>query len=272
MINNTSRQLWERLAGKQLDQQFIQRMVAGLQCSPFEAESIVQTIHDVYGFLFQCSPAQKPGQLPIQVLSVEAIVGQPLVKSPLVQVVVTWENPSEDLTIRQQGGIAALRQHRMMRICTETLQQGGLMTLEDLAFRIFNCGLRTLCRDLKSLRQQKINVPLRSTVQDLGRTLSHRRLIVEQWLAGKEYSHIARATYHSIPSVRNYVEKFKRVTRLHNEGFESQEIAFLARISQPLASEYLKLIADEKTLKHRLDELAAKPKKSPSMTNKRIQQ
>ncbi len=31
----------------------------------------------------------------------------------------------------------------------EALDQGALLTAEDLAYRIFNCGLRTISRDLK---------------------------------------------------------------------------------------------------------------------------
>ncbi|MCH8962859.1 MAG: hypothetical protein IH820_16505 [Bacteroidetes bacterium] len=33
----------------------------------------------------------------------------------------------------------------------EALDQGALLTAEDLAYRIFNCGLRTISRDLKML-------------------------------------------------------------------------------------------------------------------------
>ncbi len=36
MINNSSLQKWERLAQKQLNQQFVNEIVQGLQCSPSE--------------------------------------------------------------------------------------------------------------------------------------------------------------------------------------------------------------------------------------------
>jgi hypothetical protein len=56
MINNTALQLWERLAAKQLDQMFKQRITDGLNCSPFEAEAILQNVHDTYAAFFQCAP------------------------------------------------------------------------------------------------------------------------------------------------------------------------------------------------------------------------
>ena len=42
-------------------------------------------------------------------------------------------------------------------------EQGGfLLSYEDLAFRLFNCGLRTIVRDVKDLRSRDIAVPTRS--------------------------------------------------------------------------------------------------------------
>jgi len=51
----------------------------------------------------------------------------------------------------------------------EALDQGTLLTAEALAFRIFNCGLRTISRDLQALAAQDIVVPLRSQQKDVGR-------------------------------------------------------------------------------------------------------
>jgi hypothetical protein len=112
------------------------------------------------------------------------------------------------------------------------------------------------------LRQQHINVPLRSTIKDMGRALSHRRLIVELWLGGKEYSEIARSSHHSVPSVQNYVEKFKRVALLAEQHLDLDTLAFLARISKPLAQSYLQLLKlKNKAVQHRLNELTPANKK-----------
>ena len=259
MINNSSAQCWDRLAAKQLDHQFVQHIIAGLSCSPFEAESVLQAVHQIYALLFDCSPTLRPGQLLLPVVSVEAPPGPRLVDSRQVLIVLTLEDLQEDLPVRKTGGVLALRRHRLVRLCHEALQQGGLLTLEDLAYRLFNCGLRTLCRDLKALRREHIEVPLRSTIKDMGRTLSHRRLIVQQWLAGKEYSEIARATCHSIASVQNYVEKFKRVALLAQQKLDLET---LARLSKPLTGEYLQLLKGTKPAQHRRQELRGHAKKN----------
>jgi hypothetical protein len=264
MINNTSKQLWDRLAAKHLDQQFMHHIITGLNCSPFEAEAVLQAVHQVYAPLFETSPNLRPGQVLLPVVAVEAPPGPRLLDSRQLLAVLTLEDLHEDLPVRKAGGVLALRRHRLVRLCHEAFQQGGLLTLEDIAHRLFNCGQRTLCRDLQALRRQHIHVPLRSTIQDMGRTLSHRRLIVELWLAGHEYSEIARRSYHSVPSVQNYVDKFKRVALLAQQHLDLDSLAFLARVSKPLAQSYLDLLSlQEKAVRHRLHELqSAKKKKS----------
>ena len=262
MINNTALQRWERLAAKQLDQMFMQRMIAGLNCSPFEAEAILQNVHETYSTYFQCAPSLKPGQVSLQVVSIEAPPGPRLQQCPQLLVTLTLEDPATDLPARKKGGVTALRRHRLVRVCHEAFQQGGLLTLEDLAYRLFNCGQRTLCRDLQALRQHRICPPLRSTVKDIGRTLSHRRQVVELWLAGQEYSHIAKTAFHCVTSIRNYIEKFKRVALLQSQDFDLPSIAFLARLSVPLAKEYLALLKNKTLLKHRKAELCWTAKKN----------
>ena len=131
--------------------------------------------------------------------------------------------------------------------------QGGVLTIEDLANRIMNCGERTLVRDIRALKNEGIILPLRSTIKDMGRTLSHRVIIIKKWLKGQEYSQISRSTTHSIDAVANYIRKFKQVISLAEDNYEVHTIAFLAQISSPLAEEYLKIWHDEEMVSTRKD-------------------
>ena len=72
MINNSSLTKWKRLSQKQLDQQFTYEIVHGLQCSPFEASAILDSVYQVYAPYFETSGTLKPGQLLFQVISAEA--------------------------------------------------------------------------------------------------------------------------------------------------------------------------------------------------------
>ena len=62
MINNTSRQRWQRAEAGQLDTQFMMAITHGMNCSPFEAEAVCDAVYEVYGPLLETSDALQPGQ------------------------------------------------------------------------------------------------------------------------------------------------------------------------------------------------------------------
>ncbi|MFH2029104.1 MAG: DUF1670 domain-containing protein [Bacteroidota bacterium] len=255
MINNSSLKKWDRLAQKQLGQQFVNEIIQGLQCSPFEANAILDTVYKVYAPYFDTSGSLKPGQILFQVVTIENGASIHLENCKQITVTLTLDGEDEDLKIREKGGVIGLRQYRIQRVCEEAFQQGGLLTVEDLANRLFNCGERTISRDLKALKEKNIVLPLRSTIKDMGRSISHRSLIVKEWLLGKEYSDISRNTHHSIPSVKNYVNKFKRVVALAEEGFDVNSIAFLVKLSASLVGEYHQLYQTLDIVSHRRSDL-----------------
>jgi len=264
MINNSSSQKWTRLEAKNLDSQFINDIINGMNCSSFEAKAVLDTVHKVYGNFFDYSEELAPGKAKFIVISAEDPPSKKLTEATKVCVTLTINDDKEDLPIKKKQGVVSLRQQRLIRICNEAFMQGGLLTVEDIANRIFCCGERTIVRDLKDLRKQGIFVPLRSTIKDMGRTLSHRSLIIKEWVKGSEYTEIARKTNHSITAINNYVNKFKQVVALMKEGYDVHTIAFLTKISKRLAEEYIDIKAHSTIVPSRLHELETLLKKSAS--------
>jgi hypothetical protein len=232
-----------------------------MNCSPFEAQAIRDKVHEVYGLLFDNSDSLKPGQIRLSVIAAMVPPNTPLVQAKQRLVALTLDAGVEDLEVRRQGGVIALRRRRLVRICEEAFQQGGLLTLEAVA-DLFNCAVRTLVSDLAALRKESIIPPLRSTVKDMGRAVTHRSLIVKYWLSGLEYSDIASKTSHSITSVANYVEKFKRCAALFESGHDLATVAFVARISPALAQAMQTLHKDAQPVAHRKKELSDLIKKN----------
>jgi hypothetical protein len=42
-----------------------------------------------------------------------------------------------------------------------------LLTVEDIANRLLNCGERTVIRDIKALKEKGVCLPLRSTIKEI---------------------------------------------------------------------------------------------------------
>jgi hypothetical protein len=126
----------------------------------------------------------------------------------------------------------------MVRMTQEALDQGALLTAEDFAFRIFNCGLRTISRDLKALAEEDIVVPLRSQQKDAGRALTHRVQAVELHLKRYTFTQIRQQIHHSLSSIANYVVTFAVVVAHTRDGHSVDEIAFLMQISPSLVRAY----------------------------------
>jgi hypothetical protein len=175
----------------------------------------------------------------------------------MVTVILTIDGGAEDVDIRTKHGIEHLRQHRIVRLCAEAHSQGGLLTVEDLAHRIFNVGERTIHRDLAVLRKRNEWPALRSTVKDIGRTVTHRALLIKHWLAGDELSDLQRKYNHSFSAIENYINTFKRVVVLQYQDYSVEDSAYLLKISQALVNAYRQLYKDfeKRAVPHRKREL-----------------
>lgn len=260
MINNTTPGRWDRINAKSLDQQFMLEMIRGLNCSRFEAEAIAEKVHEVYSPVLEERGIQ-PGQITISVIRADVPPPVPLKEAAQQLVRLTLHAGPDDVAVRKAGGVPALRQHRLARMAEEAFQQGGLLTLEDLSI-LLNCGVRTLVGDLSALRRDSIVPPLRSTVQDMGRAVTHRGLIIRNWLQGMEYTAIARKCHHYVESVARYVDKFKRCQALLATGMEPAAVALVAKVSIPLAEEFRRLLTDADVAPHRREELDQLGKKT----------
>jgi hypothetical protein len=255
MINNSSLQKWERLSKKQLDTQFINALKKGMNCSMFEAAAIKNVVYEVYQLYFDNVGTMKPGQILFEVVSIENGPQKSLSDCNMVSVILTLDGGELDLEVKKNQGVIGLRRYRLQRVANEAFQQGGVLTIEDIANRLLNCGERTLCRDIKYLKEQNIILPLRSTIKDMGKSITHRTLIVKYWLSGLEYSEIARKTCHSVEAVANYIDKFKRVVCLAKMNHEIKTISFLIKISPNLAQQYYDTYKDLSAIDNRKEEL-----------------
>ncbi len=251
-----------RLESKTLDAQFLTTVQQGLSCSPFESHAVLEVVKEVYfPFLAQAQTSVPlPGKIILVAVCADEPAGKPIAKCQKRTVSLTLHRGAEDDRLLQKEGQDRFRQARIPDLCQEALSQGVLLTREDLAYRVFFVGTRTISRDLAAIRKKEsqLVVPLRSTVQDIGPVLTHRVQIVRLALAGKTMTEICRTMRHSPQAVANYLSTFTRVAQLAERQMQASQIAFLLGRGRSLIDCYLELLAEcqqDETFKYHLDQL-----------------
>jgi hypothetical protein len=181
----------------------------------------------------------RPGELCYLAVSGEEPAGKPLRMCRKVQVRLVLTAP-EDLEAVRSKGLWAMRQARLSRLARQARVQGGLLTVEDLAF--LTCSSpATVKRDLAGIRRQGGAVPTRGQIRDIGRTLSHKALVVQLYLWGMQFTDIESRTGHSEGSIRRYLSDFRQIAALHARGATVPEIRAAMSRSAGLISEYIAL-------------------------------
>jgi len=276
MIRNKTEERKRRLSTKTLDQAFRKEVEEGLNCSPIESKALLDIVEEIYMPYLHDSQTIHPGQMVVMGIDIDEPPGKPLEKCKFKPIVITKYNGESDDNIRLENGyrgVTILRRTQLERITGESKSQGVLLTVEDLAYKIFNCGYRTICRDLKYFRSKGITIPVRSQQKDIGRALTHRVKAVELYIQRRLPTQIAQEMRHSLNSIKNYINKFARVASLTKEGHSVSEIAFIVQISPSLVGKYQGLYEKFNTPEYseRIEEIIAqfKPQKG-GQENRRV--
>lgn len=257
---NPRKEELDRLSDKTLESRFLTEIQQGLNCSPFEAEAVLDVVREVYGpFLDAASPHAPPGKVTLVAVSADEPAGKPIRECEKRTVCLTVHRGGEDDRLLQESP-AHFRRSRIPDLCQEALSQGALLTREDLAYRVFFVTPRTITNDLRVLREADPDslIPLRSTVHDIGPVLTHRTEIVRLALEGKTTTEICNIMRHSPLAVANYLSTFVRCAQLARRNLQVSQIAFLVRRGRSLVQRYLDLLEQCETdanMSYHLDEL-----------------
>jgi len=200
------------------------------------------------------SSAVRPDQMRLVVVSLKAPFGPPLEETDKVEVTLTVDAGAEDAGVRGREKVEGLRQGRILRLTEEALEQGGVLTHEDLA-RALGVTARTIRRDVQVLRREGHLIQTRGFVKGVGRGQTHKVRIIELWLDRQGYDKIARWMHHSPQAIKRYVSTFLRVVVLHRQGTPVEKIAFPTQASARLVKEYLEVYEAALAEPHRREKL-----------------
>lgn len=238
--------LYDRSLEKTPEQIFINSLRKEFELSPAESQGVLELAKS-------CLFGELPkvlGKMKYLCASKKAKHGKPLSEQDMVRVEITLDGGIEDLDVLRIQGLSALRQLKIMRITEEAYNQGGLLTQEDLG-RILQVTSRTIRSDILSIVSDGIRIHTRGYDHDIGRSLSHKSVIVDLFLSGYTYDEIIRRSRHSAHSIKRYVNTFGRMLLLISHGItENKEISRLLVQSEKLTKEYLELFEKYKKGDH----------------------
>ena len=228
-----------RLQSKTVKQSIISSIARDFNLTPILAEAYFTQISDY--FLRHAEVELTSGQCQYLAVEENEPAGKPIALCKKVSVKLTLHKPEEDLPVYKTSGLHGLRQHKITRITNEAIEQGGVLSYEDVA-AILTCSVVTIKRDMSQMRRRGIILPSRGWRHEMGRGQTHKTQILELYLSGHQFSDIERRTHHSETAVKRYIQDFARVVLLRQKGFSLDQTRISTGFSHRLIGEYLKLL------------------------------
>jgi hypothetical protein len=136
-----------------------------------------------------------------------------------------------------------LRKRVVVRLFKEAMNQGGVLSLSDVA-AILRISSASVARCIQEHERQTGEVlPRRATVHDMGPTITHKATICRKVVVeGCSVEETARQTQHSPEAVSRYVQDYRRVLTCVKQGLSVQQSAYATGMSESLVREYQRLI------------------------------
>jgi hypothetical protein len=248
----------DRLTTKTVKQSIVTNIAKDFNLTPLLAEAYFNQISEY--FQRHADVQLLSGQIHYLAVDENEPAGKPIALCKKVSVVLTLHNPDEDIPVYKKAGLRGLRHHKILRITNQAIEQGGVLTYEDLAF-ILTTSLVTIKRDMSSMRRQGIILPSRGWRHEMGRGQTHKTQILDLFLSGYQFSDIERRTHHSESAIKRYIQDFAKVVLLHKKKFSVDQIRISTGFSHRLIGEYLKLYKEHKSSSHLKRILASTKKK-----------
>ncbi len=230
--------LSHRLETKTVRQSIIGSIARDFNLTPILAEAYFNQISDY--FLRHAELNLSAGQLQYLAVDEHEPPGKPLALCTKVPVHLTIHCAEEDLAVYKKVGLMGLREHRILRLTNEAIDQGGVLSYEDVAF-LLTTSVVTIKRDMSRMRKRGVILPSRGWRQQMGRGQSHKTQILDLYFRGFQFTEIERKTHHAESSVKHYIQDFVRIVLLHVKGFTVDQIRISTGFSHRLIGEYLKL-------------------------------
>lgn len=166
-----------------------------------------------------------------------------IAETKMVPVVLSIVSGDDIEGMKKGINLWEIKKRLVIRLHTEAKEQGGVLSELDTKV-ILKMSTSTISKNILNYEKETGEVvPRRGTVHDMGRSVTHKRIICHKRFA-KKYSsvRIARETSHSLEEVEKYLLDCRRIKYCLLKGLEEEQISFVLKMSRNLVREYIEII------------------------------
>lgn len=170
--------------------------------------------------------------------------GKTLEKTRITPVILSVIH-DEDRNVRADGfSHKELRKFKVARILREAYTQNGVLSQADVA-ELLGVSIGTISKDIREYQiENQVVLPYRGTIHDIGRAVTHKRIILRYYLKNIPTPDISRITGHTEEACDRYIKAFKKVKTLYG-SMNPQEISRTLEMSEYLVKEYIAIIEEQ---------------------------
>lgn len=182
----------------------------------------------------------QPGQLVWMAHHTEHSRGRSRHWVPVRLTLLTPEEATSAPETRSQ--LRRLKMAQIERLTAEAWRQDAVLTMLDLEWLLQ--VPQTFIRNLLDAYHEEHGVllPTAGTILDMGRTMTHKAIVIEMALDGLTTQEIGRRIFHTPEAVDNYLKAFDRVLLAKHYGLPDEAIGRITGHSPSLVAEHLRLV------------------------------
>jgi hypothetical protein len=151
----------------------------------------------------------------------------------------------EDIKLKRQN-VSKVKHDsiRLERLTKAAKEQGGLLTVEELA-AILNRSPATISKRIKEYHKENDEVlSLKGYELDIGPGVSHKTKIIRFYERGMAPPDIARNTRHSLKAVERYIKDYERIKFLVHKNVKIIEIRHMTGRGKKVINAYIDIIKE----------------------------
>ncbi|MDW7776899.1 MAG: DUF1670 domain-containing protein [Methanosarcinales archaeon] len=164
--------------------------------------------------------------------------GKTLEKTRITPVILSVVH-DEDRKTRENGySHKELRRFKIARILREAFKQNGVLSQADVA-EMLGVSTGTVSKDIREYQiENQVVLPYRGTIHDLGRAITHKKMIIGHFLRNVQTPDISQITGHTEEACDRYIKAYKKVRTLYG-SMNYNEISRILDMSESLVKEYI---------------------------------